>query len=277
MPLKTINGYQPVGSLDRQVDIWDQPPNLMPVLVVAGVWASIVTIPNTTQSPISPELGQKQVWPRLVGQDVSQVAHTVTIGYMPGLLSRMFLIYNDPDNGARRFDIDHFVDPDEHKMELRILAIERKDGSDVFDAMLNTTADIMTRDTSAGDARGMSNPAFTTIATGIAVRVAEGNEVPRGKELLAKAKIAVAYREVFMRPWYLDQSPDGSSFPFWVSGGTTYNTMPLTHDHWMLIPSATAKNANNQATPGAMYDIFDIDDPGKTHHHLEIWSRLVLV
>src|ERR1700678_616808 len=100
MPLKTISGYQPLGSLDRQVDIWDQPPNLMPVLVVAGVWASIITIPNTTQSPISPELGQKQVWPRLVGQDISQVAHTVTISYMPGLKSRMFLVYNDPDNGA---------------------------------------------------------------------------------------------------------------------------------------------------------------------------------
>ena len=277
MPLKSISGYRQLGTLDRQVDIWDQPLNSLPVLVAEGVWASIVSAPTNSLSPVSANLGQAEVWPRILGQDVSIAAHTVTIGYMPGLLSRMFLVYNDPDNGARRLDIDHFVDPDEHKFELVILAIERKDGTDVFDALLNTTADILVRDTSSGDKRGMSSPAFTTVATGILCRVAEGKEVPRGKEELARSKIAIAYREVFMRPWFLDPSPDGSYIPFWVHSGTTYNKQPLTHDHWLLIPSATVRNSNNQATPGENYDIFDIDNPGLANHHLEIWSRLVQV
>ena len=277
MPLKSISGYSQLGAMDRQVDIWDQPLNALPILVLAGVWASIVTVANTSPSPVSANLGQTEVWPRTLGQDVSQNPHLLTIPYMPGLLSRMFLVYNDPDNGARRFDIDRIVDPDERKMELKILAIERKDGSDVFDTLLTTTADVLIRDTSAGDKRGMSSPSFTTIASAIACRVAEGKEVPRGKEQLAQSKVGIAYREVFMRPWYLDPSPDGSYFPYWVKGGTTYNTQPLTHDHWLLIPSATVKNSNNQATPGAYYDIFDIDDPGLAHHHIEIWSRLVMV
>jgi hypothetical protein len=275
MPLKTISGYAPVGAMDRQVDIWDQPLNLLPVLFAEGVWASILTVPTTSLSPVSANLGQTEVWPRILGHDVSMIPHMVTIPYLPGVLSRMFLVYNDPDNGPRRFDIDRVIDPDEHKMELSILAIERKDGSDVFDALLNTTADILTRDTSAGDKRGISSPAYTTVATGILCRVAEGKEVPRGKEELAKAKVAIAYREVFMRPWFLDPSPDGSYIPNWVSSGVTYNTKPLTHNHWMLIPSATVKNSNNQATPGEYYDIFDIDNPGQANHHIEVWSRLV--
>jgi hypothetical protein len=240
MPLKTINGYAPIGAMDQQVDIWDQPLNSLPVLIAAGVWAQITTVPNTTLSPISTDLDQNQVWPRIKGHDVAQVAHTVIIGYMPGLLSRMFLVFNDTDNGPRRFDIDHFEDPDEHKVELRIAAIERNDGTDVFDALLNTTADILTRDTSAGDARGMSNPAFTTIATGIPCRVAFAKGLPKAIEVRAQSKLSVVYRQVFMRPWYLDPSPDGSYFPNTVVGGVTYNTQGLTHDHWLLIPSTTA-------------------------------------
>lgn len=226
--------------MDRQVDIWDQPLNALPTLFLSGVWASIITVASTTLSPVSTNLGQTEVWPRILGQDVSQNPHMVTIPYVPGLLSRMFFVYNDPDNGARRFDIDRIVDPDEHKFELRILAIERKDGTDVFDTLLNTTADILTRDTSAGDSRGMSSPAFTVVAMGIPCRVAEGKGTPRGKEERAKSKLAIAYREVFMRPWFLDPSPDGAYIPNWVVSGTTYNTQPLTHDHWLRIPSASA-------------------------------------
>jgi hypothetical protein len=239
MPLKSISGYAAVGAMDRQVDIWDQPPNSASVLIAEGVWAQIVTVANTSLSPVSNDLDQNTVWPRTVGQDVPQVAHMVTIAYMAGLLSRMFLIYNDPDNGTRRFDIDRIEDPDERKFELRILAIERKDGVDPFDALLTTTADILTRDTSAGDSRGISSPVFTTIATAIACRVTADQAAPRGMELRAKSKQNVAFRQVFMRPWFLDASPDGSYIPNAVVGGTTYNTQPLTHDHWLRIPSAT--------------------------------------
>jgi hypothetical protein len=239
MPLKSLSGYAPVGGMDRQVDIWDQPPKSLPVLIAAGIWAEILTLPNASLSPISTELGQNQVWPRLTSNDVSQVVHNVSIGYMPGLSSRMFLVYNDPDNGARRFDIDRIVDPDEHKMELRILAIERKDGVEVFDTLLNTTLDILTRDTSAGDSRGMSNPAFTVVAMGVPCRIAEGKGIPRGKELLAKSKLAIAYRQVFMRPWFADPSPDGSYIPNWTVSGNVFNTQPLTHFHWLRIPSVT--------------------------------------
>jgi hypothetical protein len=239
MPLKTISGYAPVGAMDRLVDIWDQPLNSLPVLFAEQVWARIVTVSNTSISPVSADLNQNAAWPRLDGQDVAQLAHTVTIGYMPGLVSRMFLVYNDADNGSRRMDIDRIVDPDERKMDLEILAIERKDGGDVFDALLNTTADILTRDTTGDDKRGMQNPTFTTIASGIPVRVSVGHGVPRGKEDRVKSKLAIGYRKVFMRPWFVDASPDGSFIPYWVVAGVTYNTRPLTHDHWLLIPSAT--------------------------------------
>lgn len=277
MPLKTINGYQPLGSLDRQVDIWDQPPpNSIPTLFAANVWARIDTPAVPTLSPVSPDLNQNDVWPRTLGQDVSQVAHMVTIGYVPGLLSRMFLVYNDPDNGARRFDIDHFVDPDEHKFELRITAIERKDGSDVFDTLLTATADILTRGTGSGDKRGISSPAFTTVASAIPCRVSVNHGVPRGQEELAKSKLALAYRKVFLRPWFADAAPDGSYIPFWVYEGTTYNTQPLTHDHWLLVPSQSVLNANSQPATGVYYDIYEIDNPGNANHHLEAWCRVVI-
>ncbi len=277
MPLKTINGYQAVGAMDRQVDIWDQPLNGLPVIFASGVWAEITTAPATSPSLVSPELGQNRAWPRTLGHDVAMVHHIVTIPYMPGVLSRMFLVYNDPDNGARRFDIDHILDADEHKFQLQMLAIERKDGAaSLFDVLLNTTADILTRDTSGDDKRGMADPTFTTVATAVACRVSTDKIVPRGKEERAKAKLNVAYREVHMRPWYLDPSPDGSYIPYWVSGGVTYNTQALTHDHWLLIPSATVKNSNNQATPGQMYDVMSIDDPGNMHHHIELLCQVIV-
>ena len=40
----------------------------------------------------------------------------------------MFVVYHDPDNGDRTFSIDQIIDPDELKVELRLLCIERNDG-----------------------------------------------------------------------------------------------------------------------------------------------------
>lgn len=268
--------YTDPGLMDRQIDIWDQPPNSLPVLFVAGVYAQITGVSSNTASAVSASLGQNIVWPRIDGQDVSMITHAVTIRYMPGLKGRMFLLYNDPDNGVRRFNIDRVVDPDEHKVELKILAIERNDGTDSFDALLTTTADVLTCDTSSGDRRGLSDPSFTTIATGVPCRVAMGKSVTRGKEDRAKSNVAVAYREVFMRPWFLDPSPDGSFVPYTAIGRVTYNTEPLTHAHWLLIPSSTAVNSKGEAVPGEQYDIFEIDNPGLAHHHLEVSCELVL-
>ncbi len=268
--------YIDPGLMDRQIDIWDRPLNSLPVLFATGVFARITGVSSNTSSAVSASLGQNIVWPRTQGQDVSLVTHKVVIRYMPGLKNRMYLVYNDPDNGIRRFDIDRIVDTDEKKFELEILALERCDGADPFDALLTSTADVMTRNTSPGDKRGISDPAFTTVATGIRCRVAANKIAPKGKEDRAKMKLSIAYREVFLRPWFLDPSPDGSYIPYTVVGGITYNTQPLTHNHWLLIPSSTSVNVNGDAIPGEQYDITEIDNPGLMHHHLEVACELVL-
>src|ERR1700680_4610218 len=144
---------------------------------------------RTRHRGVSPHSGQTAVGrrARTQGQDVSLVTHKVIIRYMPGLKSRMFLVYNDHDNGIRRFDIDRIVDIDEQKFQLDILAHERCDGADPFDALLTSTADILVRDRAAGDRRGMSDPAFTSVATGIPCRVAANKVAPKGKEDRAKS------------------------------------------------------------------------------------------
>ena len=269
--------YTNPGLMDRQIDLWDRPPNALPVLVAAGLYAQITGVSSNTPSSVAAALGQNAVWPRTQGQDVSMITHAIVMRYQAGMKSRMFFIYNDPDNGMRRFDIDRIVDPDEHKVQLNILAVERCDGLDPFDALLTSTADVLLRNVSAGDKRGISDPAFTTIATGISCRVAANKVAPKGKEDRAKYKLALAYREVYLRPWFLDPSPDGSYVPYTVAGGITYNTQPLLHTHWLLIPSSTALNSNGESIPGEYYDIEEIDNPGLAHHHLEVMCELVLV
>ena len=122
--------YTDLGLMDRQIDIWDQPdqPNADgskqdAVLVAQNVYASISGIWATTQARKTNQ------------QVVSELSHEIIIRYRPGLRTRMCILYNDPDSTddqgnvvPRRFDIDRIVDPDEHKVELRILAIERQDG-----------------------------------------------------------------------------------------------------------------------------------------------------
>lgn len=269
--------YTNPGEMNRLVDIWDQPPNALPVLFASDVWAKIATVPTTTLSPVSPDLNQNTVWPRIKGQDVAELPHMCIIRYMPGLLSRMLIVYDDPDNGERYFDVDRIADPDAQKVELHILAIERKDGQqDPFDTLLTTTCDVLTRNTTGDDKRGMASPAFATVGTAVPCRVSMNHGVPRGQEELAKTKLALAYRKVFLRPWFADASPDGSYIPFWVYEGTTYNTKPLTHDNWLLVPSQSVLNSNEQATTGVYYDIYEIDNPGGANHHLEAWCRVVI-
>ena len=152
---------------------------------------------------------------------------------------------------------------------------------DPFDATLFLTLDVLIRTPGSGDGYGLAPTGFETLATNVPCFVASGSTVGKGKELRAKSKETIAYREVFMRPWYLDPSPDGSYVPYWVVDGTTYNTKPLTHEHWLLVPSSAALNANGQATPGEYYDVFDVqpiydtENPAAVVHHLEVWCQLV--
>jgi hypothetical protein len=144
-----------------------------------------------------------------------------------------------------------------------------------FDNLLISTADVLTRDTVGEDARGMADPTFTVVATGVPCRVSMGKTVGKGKENRAKAKEQIAYREVFMRPWFADPSPDGSYVPYVLVGGVNYNTEPLTHDHWLRIPSPLI--VNGVTIYGDLYDIFDVQNPGLLNDHLEVWCQLVLV
>jgi hypothetical protein len=269
--------YTDPGQMDRVIDIWDRPPNSPPVLFAPGIFAQITATASTSASPTAPALGQVTAWPRLTGQQVALCAYQIVIRYLAGMKSRMFAIYNDPDNGPLILDFDHVVDPDFHKVQLNILAFARADGADAFDYELTSTLDILQRDTATGDKRGMSDPTFATVASNIACRVAMGQVAPKGHEDRAKSKLAMAYREVYIRPWFADASPDGSYIPFTVVGGVTYNTQPLTHNHFFLIPSAAALNSNNQPIPGELYDITEIDNPGLEHHHLEVQCQIIVV
>ena len=121
--------YTDPGLMDRQIDIWDQPDvsqdgsNPDPVIFAQGVYAYITSLWATTQAK------------KLQQQVLSEITHKIIIRYMAGLRSRMFLLYNDPDSTddsgnlvPRRFEIDRIFDPDEHKVELWVLAIERNEG-----------------------------------------------------------------------------------------------------------------------------------------------------
>jgi head-tail adaptor len=116
--------YTPLGDFSKQVDFWDQPTDPGgdgekpdPILFASGVWAKIESLWTTTGAA------------RQAQQVITKTSHRVTIPYRKGLRTRMFILYDDPDTDApRRFDIDSINDPDEKKVELQILAIERNDG-----------------------------------------------------------------------------------------------------------------------------------------------------
>jgi SPP1 family predicted phage head-tail adaptor len=116
--------YTPLGDMRLLVDFWDQETTANPdgstqdaTEFAGGVYAKIESLWATTQARM-----QRQ-------QAVTETTHRITIRYMPGLRTRMFILYNDPDTAnPRRFDIDSINDPDEMTVELQILAIERNDG-----------------------------------------------------------------------------------------------------------------------------------------------------
>jgi hypothetical protein len=135
---------------------------------------------------------------------------------------------------------------------------------DPFDSLLNATLAVLERDLAgSGNAYGLNNPSFTTLFEGWPCRVAT-MAVPPDREFLAKSKEHIAFRKVFLRPWFADQSPDGSYQPNHVIGATTYNTEPLTSDNWLLIA-------------GENYNIFELRNPGLLFHHLEASCRVIEV
>jgi hypothetical protein len=147
---------------------------------------------------------------------------------------------------------------------------------DPFDETLISTADVLIRDATGGDGYGLPDTTFQTLMTGVSCLVISGSAAGKQKEFRAKSKETITFREVQMRPWFLDPAPDGSFEPYHVFGGVTYNTTPLTHHHWLLIPSSAALNQNGEATPGELYDIIDVQNPGMQNHHIEVWCQLVI-
>lgn len=57
-------------------------------------------------------------------QIVQEVTHKVTIHYLSGVLSRMYVQLHD----GRKLGIQAIEDPDERKFEMHLLCVERDDG-----------------------------------------------------------------------------------------------------------------------------------------------------
>ena len=116
--------YTNPGEFLKQIDFYDPgipgqnlDPNdgseLPPQLVAQGVNCKLEALWSNTEAR---RLGQ---------QVVSEITHRITLRYQAGIFSRMFVIYHDIDNGDRKFTIEMVSDPDEMKVELRMLCIER--------------------------------------------------------------------------------------------------------------------------------------------------------
>lgn len=112
--------------------------------------------------------------------------------------------------------------------------------SDVFDTLLNRTAQVLKRGVGAGNAYGISPQTFIPVGAPIPVAV----WAQSGQEKLDGKKMALRTSTVFLRPW-LD--PDNN---------------PLTEHHWFLID-------------GEYYNIIFIDNPMKLDHHLEATCRII--
>jgi len=114
----------PIGELKELVDFYDQPTDpdastgqkQPDVLFASNVWAKIEDLWSTSE-------------PRNLAQQVlTEISHRIYVQYLPGVKSRMYLIWHHPD-GDRRMDIAQPPgDPDGNRQYLRILAIERNDG-----------------------------------------------------------------------------------------------------------------------------------------------------
>lgn len=67
---------------------------------------------------------------KLPQQVLPEVAHRVIMWFLPGVLSRMQLIFYPMGDttAGRSFTIMRVVDPDEHRVQLHLICSERDDG-----------------------------------------------------------------------------------------------------------------------------------------------------
>jgi hypothetical protein len=84
--MATIKYVDP-GSMDKTIDIWDRPPNSLPVLFASGIAAQLLPVASTTQSTAAPALGQATSWPRLPGPQIALVTMSIIIRYLAGVKS----------------------------------------------------------------------------------------------------------------------------------------------------------------------------------------------
>jgi hypothetical protein len=124
---------------------------------------------------------------------------------------------------------------------------------DPFDALLISSATILVRDAGeTADAYGTSDPTFTNATPGgiytnpVACRVSLGKG--RAKQFKADKKVAINFREIFMRPWF------------------DANGNPISTNHWLQISGVDGTNR--------LYQIFQVDNPGGMGHHFEVWATL---
>ena len=124
---------------------------------------------------------------------------------------------------------------------------------DPFDALIVSSATVLVRDASdSADAYGTSSPSFSNATPGtnyvnpLACRVSLGKG--RAKEFKDIKKVAINYREIFIRPWY------------------DSNGNPISPHHWLQITGVDGTNT--------LYQIFQVDNPGGMGHHFELWCYI---
>lgn len=119
--------YTPVGDFVHLVDFLDPagaPRNSDgsdpdPTSFASGVPAACYPLAYTS--------GTEVVKPHQV---LPEVTHKIVIRYMPGILSRMLVVFypmSDQTSG-RKFVIMRIKDPDERRVELHLICSERNDG-----------------------------------------------------------------------------------------------------------------------------------------------------
>ena len=116
--------YTPLGDYFFTVDLLDpggdlnsdgSQPNTS--VFATSVPAAISPLSVTSQSEVTKA---QQVLP--------EVAYKVVIRYMPGVLERMKVVYTQPDNGPKTWDIMRIVDPDLKRVELWLMCSEKNAG-----------------------------------------------------------------------------------------------------------------------------------------------------
>lgn len=121
MPLRRLSAVAPsqgaytsIGQMDHVISIMapsgrNSDGSTPPFSPFATSWASIRLLSGN-------ELYKAQ-------QIAQEVTHLVTMPYQPGITEQMKLTYQDQGT-ARNFEVKAVQDPDERKVELRLLAME---------------------------------------------------------------------------------------------------------------------------------------------------------